>query len=65
MKDNSNFLVILKTMQERKYSSGTHLAILKRLAELKKQGKDIAPQVLKILMRTENEKEVLKNVMDL
>ena len=46
----------------------TNPTLQQRIATLENnliKGKDIAPQVLKILMRTENEKEVLKNVMDL
>ena len=65
MEDNSNLLAILKILQERDYSRNTHQQILKIMGLAKREGKDLMPQVLQILMRTADEKEVLKNVMDL
>lgn len=65
MQDNTTLWTILEKLQERKYSSSTHQQILKHMAISKRKGKDITEKVLYILMRTEDEEKVLKNIMEL
>lgn len=65
MQDNTTLWTILEKLQERKYSSSTHQQILKHMAISKRKGKDITESVLYILMRTEDEETILKNILEL